>query len=85
MQVLQHMGVGGSIVEDHRDTEGETLRHAILLQLMHRPYLAVLLKNVTRHPASGIRAGLRSRSRRESEVFGWSRSQTPKSTRSRNF
>ena len=33
--------------------------------------------------------GLRSRSRRESEVFGWSRSRNPKSTRSqsrsRNF
>ena len=29
MQVLQHVGVGGNVVEDHQDTEGEVLRRAI--------------------------------------------------------
>ena len=38
MQVLQHMGVGGSIVEDHQDTEREALRCAVLLQIMHQRY-----------------------------------------------
>ena len=54
MKVLQQVRVGGSVVEDHQDTEGEALRRAILLQLVHQPYLAVLLKNVTCHPTSGI-------------------------------
>ena len=54
MQVLQHVGVGGSVVEDHQDTEGEALRRAVLLQLVHQLYLAVHLKNVARHPSPGI-------------------------------
>ena len=54
MQVLQHVGVSGSIIQDHQDTEGEALRRAILLQLMHQGTLAVRLKNVTGHPTSGI-------------------------------
>ena len=54
MQILQHLGVGGSIVEDHQDTEGETLICAILLQLMHQGNRAVHLENVSRHPTSGI-------------------------------
>ena len=54
MQILQHFGVGGSIVEDHQDTEGETLICAILLQLMHQGNRAVHLENVSRHPTSGI-------------------------------
>ena len=29
MQVLQHVGVGGSVIQDHQDTEGEALRRAI--------------------------------------------------------
>ena len=54
MQVLQHVGVGGSVVEDHQDTEGEALRRAILLQLVHQGHPAVVLENVARHPTSGI-------------------------------
>ena len=54
MQVVQHVRVGGSIIQDHQDTEGEALRCAMLLQLVHQLCLAVLLKNVTCHPASGI-------------------------------
>ena len=49
MQVMQHVGVGGTIVEDHQDMEGEALRRAVLLQLMHQGTLAVFLKNVTCH------------------------------------
>ena len=48
------MGVGWSVVKDHPDTEGEALRRAILLQLVHQLYLAVRLENVSRHPATGI-------------------------------
>ena len=36
VQVLQHVGVGGSIIQDHQDTEGEALRCAIPLQLVHQ-------------------------------------------------
>ena len=54
MQVLQHMGVGKSIVEDHQDMEGEALRCAILFQLVHQLRLAVALENVASHPTSGI-------------------------------
>ena len=48
------MGLGGSIVEDHQDIEGEALRHVILFQLVHQDMFAVLLKNITRHATSGI-------------------------------
>ena len=54
MQVLQHVGLEWSIIEDHQDIEGEALRCAIVLQLIHQPYLGVFLKNVIRHPTSGI-------------------------------
>ena len=54
MQVLQQLVVGWSVVKDHQDTEGEALRHAILLQLVHQGMLAVLLKNISRHPTTGI-------------------------------
>ena len=54
MQVLQHVGVGGSVFENHQATEGEALRHAILLQLMHQVSPAARLENVSRHPTSGI-------------------------------
>ena len=54
MQVLQHVGVGRSVIQDHNDAEGEALRRAILLQLVYQLYLAVLLKNVTCHPTTGI-------------------------------
>ena len=54
MQVLQHVGVGGSVFENHQDTEGEALRHAILLQLVHQVSPAARLENVSRHPTSGI-------------------------------
>ena len=47
MQVLQHVGVSGSIVEDHQDMEGESLRREILLQLVHQGSLAVRLKNMS--------------------------------------
>ena len=57
MQVLQH-GVGGSIVEDHQDMEGEALRRTILLQLVHPLRLAVGLENVTRHPTVDRQADL---------------------------
>ena len=52
MQVLQHMELGGSVFEDCQDMEVE----AVFLQLVHQLYLAVLLKNVTRHPTTGIGA-----------------------------
>ena len=54
MHVLQHVGVGGSIIQDHQDTEGEALRRAILLQLVHQGIFAVHLKNVTCYPTIGI-------------------------------
>ena len=54
MQVLQHLGVSRSVVEDHQDTEREVLRHAILLELVHQLNLAAFLKNVTSHPTSEI-------------------------------
>ena len=54
MQVLQHLGVGGSVVKVHQNTEGEALRRAILLQLVHQLRLAVGLENVARHPTSGV-------------------------------
>ena len=54
IEVLQHMGVGESVVEDHQDMEGEFLRHAILLQLLHQGSLAVRLENAFRHPTSEI-------------------------------
>ena len=52
MQVLQHVGVGRSVFKDHQDKEGEALRHAILLQLVHQGSPAVCLENVSRHPTS---------------------------------
>ena len=54
LQVLQHLGVGGSIIQDHQDAEGEALRRAILLQLVHQRCPAVGLENVSRHPTTGI-------------------------------
>ena len=48
------MGVGGSIVEDHQDTEREAVRHAILLHLVHQGSPAVRLENVSHHPTTGI-------------------------------
>ena len=54
MQVLQHVRVGGSIIQDHQDMEGEALRHAILLQLMHQGCPTVSLANVSCHPNTGI-------------------------------
>ena len=33
VEVLQHLGVSGGIVQDHQDLEGEALRQAIFLQL----------------------------------------------------
>ena len=54
MQVLQQVGVGGSIIEDLQDTEGEVLRHVILLQLVHQGSPAVHLKSMSRHPTTGI-------------------------------
>ena len=54
MQVLQHEGMGGSIIKDHQDLEGEVLRHVILLQLVHQGSPAVRLENVSRHPTTGI-------------------------------
>ena len=54
MQFLQHLGVGGSVVEDHQDMEGEALSHAMLLQLVHQGSLAVHLENASRHPTTGI-------------------------------
>ena len=54
MEVLQDLRVGESIIQDHKDTEGEALRCAILLQLVHQLRLAVGLENVARHPNTGI-------------------------------
>ena len=54
MQVLQHLGVGGSVIEDHQDMEGEALRHAIFLQLVHQGSPAVSLENVSPHLTTGI-------------------------------
>ena len=53
VQVLQHVGVGRSIIEDHQDTEGEAMRHATHIQLVHQDSLAVRLENVSRHPTTG--------------------------------
>ena len=53
MQALQHVGVDEGIIQDHQDMEGEALRCATLLQLMHQGTLAVRLKNVICHPTSG--------------------------------
>ena len=53
MQVLQHVGVGGTIIQDHQDMEGEALKCAILLQLVHQGRPAVGLENVARHPTTG--------------------------------
>ena len=53
MQSLQHVGVGGSVIQDHPDTEGEALRCAVR-QLLHQGCPAVRLENVSRHPTSGI-------------------------------
>ena len=54
MQVRQHLGVGGSVVEDHQDFEGEALRRAIVLQLVDQLRLAVGLENMARHPTTGV-------------------------------
>ena len=48
------MGVGGSIVQDHQDLEGEALRRAILLQLLEQLHLTVGLENIACHPATGV-------------------------------
>ena len=53
MQILKHIGVGGSIIQGHQDTEGEALRRAILLQLVHQGHPAIVLENVARHPTTG--------------------------------
>ena len=54
MQVLQHVGLGGSIIQYHQDTEGGALRCAIHLQLVHQGHPAVCLENVSRHPITGM-------------------------------
>ena len=54
MQVLQHMRVGRNVVDNDQDMEGEAVRRAILLQLVHQLYLAVCLENVAHHPTTGI-------------------------------
>ena len=54
MQVWQHLGLGGSVVEDHEDFEGDALRYAIFLQLMDQLNLAVGLENMVRHPTTGV-------------------------------
>ena len=48
------MGMGGSVVVDHQDMEGEALKRTILLQLVHQGSSALRLENVSRHPTSGI-------------------------------
>ena len=53
MLVLQHVGVGGNIIQYHQDTEGEALRRAILLQLAHQGFPNVVPENVARHPTTG--------------------------------
>ena len=53
MQVRQHLGVGGRVVGDHQDFEGEALRRAMLLQLMDQLCLAVGLVNMAHRPTSG--------------------------------
>ena len=50
----QHLGLGGSIVEDHQDFEGEALRRAMLLQLLDQLRLTVSLENLARHPTTGV-------------------------------
>ena len=52
MQVLQYLGVGGAVVEDHQDMEGKVVSHAVLLQLGYQGTLAVCLENRASHPAS---------------------------------
>ena len=47
-------GVGRSVIHDDQDTEGEALRRAILLQLVHQGSPAVRLENVSCHPTTGI-------------------------------
>ena len=54
MQVLQHVGVGGTVIQDYQDTEGEALRRAILHQLMDIGRPAVRLENTSCHPTTGI-------------------------------
>ena len=54
LQVRQHLGVGGSVVEDYQDFEGEALRRVILLQLVDQLRLAVGLENMARHPTTGV-------------------------------
>ena len=54
MQLRQRMGVGGSVVQDHEDLEGEALRPAILPKLMHHLGLGVCLENVARHPPTAV-------------------------------
>ena len=58
MQVLQHVGVGGSVIQNRQDMEGEALRRAILLQLVHQGSPAVCQENMSRHPATGIGASM---------------------------
>ena len=54
MQVRQHLGVGGSIIEDHEDLEREALRGAILLQLLDKLSLALGPENMAHHPTTGV-------------------------------
>ena len=55
VEVLQHLGVGGGIVQDHQDLEGEALRRAIIiLHLVKELCLAVGLEYTARHPTTGV-------------------------------
>ena len=48
------MGVGGSVVQDHEDLEGEALRPEVLPKLVHQLGLGVCLENVARHPPTAV-------------------------------
>ena len=51
-QGLQHIGMGGGVIKDHQDMEGEVVSHTVLLQLGNQGILAVRLGNRDSHPAS---------------------------------
>ena len=46
--------MGGGIVDDHQDAEGEVVSRAVLLQLGYQGTLAVCLESIASHPASCI-------------------------------
>ena len=54
MQLSQRMGVGGSVVQDNEDLEGEARRPAILPKLVHQLGLGVCLENVACHPPIAV-------------------------------